>query len=695
MNAIDRITALRALIAEHDQNYHTLDTPKISDQEYDALVTELKSLEARHPDQAQPDQAAWSLNPSLGKVTHDTPMMSLRTITGADGKSVEDFSDRMAARLNHRPLLNVEPKVDGLAIELSYINGRLARAVTRGNKMVGEDVTAVIMATRVPKVLSTHTPPARLVVRGEACLFKNDFAAINEVLVGRGEKALANVRNAAAGAIRRTYPDDLIVPSISFIAYEWTWSSQEQPQPSGHSQAMAWLSYFGFCTLGQWALTSAHPIQVSDQCQAILAQRDQLAFAIDGAVVKLEDLDLRRQLGHASGEYNWGFAYKFPAMHAVAEILDIILQVGRTGLITPVAITTPTHLDGVVVNRCNLYSRGEIERLGISVGSRVLLQRAGDTIPEVVRVIDSPFPPLQPTFLHCPSCGSPLVREKNQYYCVASQSCPGQAHAFFTRFVSREAANIEDLGSKTIQALMNSGDLVVLSDLYTLGVRRDAIARGYDYHSHVMRYSIPDLYQSCNETLARVLGSHIKAQKLTIAIYRSLTMNLDRFIFSLGIRGVGEESARAVAAYCVSLENFLSMTPENIQSIPGLDITAVGGLMAWLGSTANRSFMHILVHAGLQVAQWKTYGMPLNGVKICLTGSFDVTRKNAEARLREMGATIVSEPTSAHWVFAGDRATPRKVEQARAVGCPVIYGLPPVLEEMIGSCLSYVLPRAA
>lgn len=692
MNAIQQINQLRELIRRHDQSYHGEDSPTISDQEYDSLVTELRRLEEAHPQLADPNSPTQGttpiMSPALAQVPHPVPMMSLRTVTSASESDIRALLQKLTTVDGNAQKAVAELKYDGLSLELTYLSGRLTCACTRGDHYTGEDVTLVATAAQIPSRLHGN-PPAMLTVRGEAFLSFSDFAEINRRLSDAGETPKANVRNAAAGAMRRNVPDAIIAPRIQFVAYEWTVSSPEQPSPTSHAQAMAWLGSFGLRSAAERSLVSESAEHLEAFCREVLASRETLDVPIDGVVIKADSLAVRQSLGVVGKDYNWAIAYKFPSQHAATDVLDIQLQVGRTGLITPVAILSPVRLGGTTVTRANLFSQGKMEELGVSIGSRVLIQRGGDTIPAVVRALHEPFPPIRPSFDQCPSCAGPLTRVKNQYFCCATQSCPGQAQSFFTRFVSRSCADVDGIGPGLVHQLIQQGHLKTLTDLYTLGVRRDAVRAGCTYEEHVWHYSLADLYISCHSTLAEVMGSYIRAQKLTIAIYRSLVMDLGRFIACLGVRGVGEVSARQLATHCVSLKRFMELTPSEVVTLPFLDVVAQQGLMAWLANPSNHVFVKILAHAGLKVSEWAVPDQPLAGTRIAMTGAFDQSRDVCKARLVRLGAQVTDSPRGADFFMVGDRPTQHKVETARRLNKTIIAGSPAVFEEMLNTILMW------
>ncbi len=480
--AAERVARLRADIAYHDQRYYVLDDPEITDAEYDALMRELQALEKAHPQLATADsptrRVAGAPAERFRSVEHRQPMLSLANCF--DEAGLVEFDERVHKVLGTAEVTyDCEPKLDGLAVELLYVDGALAEGSTRGDGLVGEDVTANLRTQRsVPLLLQTKTLPARLEVRGEVFLRKADFVRLNEKREREGDPTFANPRNAAAGSLRQLDPSVTAGRRLSLFVYEL--GAWDGPRFATHQAKLAWLASLGLpvnpenrTVVGLQAVLSAH--------RALLERRHGLPYEVDGMVVKLDDEDARRRLGTVSRSPRWAVAFKFPAEEARTRVLSIEVNVGRTGALTPVAFLEPVQVGGVTVSRATLHNPGELERKDVRIGDQVFVRRAGDVIPEITKVVTSVRTGEERPYVfpsQCPVCGSAtLMDEDGAILRCTGLACPAQLLGHLRHFASRGGMDIEGLGEKLCAQLVGSGLVKRQADLYRLD-RRDALGTG-------------------------------------------------------------------------------------------------------------------------------------------------------------------------------------------------------------------------
>ena len=667
---LKRARFLASELARHNHLYHTLDAPEISDDAYDALYKELAELERRWPGIAGGEsptaKVGGKLLDGLAKERHRERMYGLDNVfSAADWR---DFAERMRRAwdeaLNGPLPLDFwcDPKLDGLAVELVYEEGRLVRALTRGDGETGEVITeAVRTMASVPQVLAGEgAPPALLEVRGEAVMFREDFAKLNERQEALGLKTFANPRNAAAGSLRQL---DLSVTEsrpMRFLAYslgaaEWG----ACPPCLTQGELMARLSAWGFLTPPDGRLC-AGVAQVVEYAEWVRAHRTGFPMEIDGAVAKLDLLEAQRVLGFTARAPRFAVAFKFPAIQAQTRLLAIEIQVGRTGALTPVAILEPVAVGGVMVSRATLHNEDEIHARDVRVGDRVIVQRAGDVIPEVVGpVLDKRPPGTEPFhFPHqCPACGEPVHREPDEAaWRCDNLACPARRLRAITHFVSKAGLDIQGVGEKWVEQLVQAGRVQSPADLFTLS---EADLLGFE---------------RMGETLAR---------KFLAALGKArTTATLTRLICALGIRHVGEQTARLLASRFHDLDELSAATTDTLLALPDIGPEVAASIRYFFETPANRVVLERLRELGLwpvsadaslaePAARKET---PLSGKTILFTGTIFLPRGRAQALAEAAGAIPASSVSKKlDYLVAGEKPG-SKLAKAEALGITVLDG---------------------
>ena len=668
-----RVDALRKSIEKLNYDYYILDQPTATDAEYDALLRELRAVETEHPELITPDSPTQRVGIApqgrFSQIRHPLPMLSLSNVYDRGGL------DAWAARLERIvPRANftyvTEPKIDGLAVALTYSDGVLQRGATRGDGVTGEDVTSNMRTIRnVPLRLmrdGVATVPRVIEVRGEVFMRHADFAKLNEGIERDGGRPFMNPRNAAAGSLRQLDPAITAQRPLRLLAYGIGYAEGGRAI-SSHAEALAELRRFGFETSPDAALDESID-GVWSRCEGWLERRSSLPFEIDGVVVKVNDLRQQEELGFVSREPRWATAYKFPASQQTSRINDIVVNVGRTGALTPLAMLEPVNIGGVIVSRATLHNEDEIRRKDIRIGDTVVVQRAGDVIPQVVQVITERRTGEEREFVmpeFCPVCGSPTHRAEGEAvrYCTNS-ACPAQLKRHVHHFVSRGGMDIEGLGEKLANRFVDLGMVRDLGDLYSLN------------------------WESITELEG--LGE-ISVNNLRTAVEASKQRPLDRLIFALGIPNVGERSARSLADRFHSLDNLIAADVDTLDSVPGIGAIQAQSVHDFLHTPENLTVIEKLRAAGVKIVDDDAgdgpADGPLAGKTVVLTGRLvNMTRTEAEAALRRSGANVagsVSKKTSA--VFAGEDAG-SKAERARELGVPVL-GEEQLLEILRGAPL--------
>ncbi len=687
---------LRAALNRAAHQYYTLDAPELPDAEYDRLFQQLQALEAAHPELRTPDsptqRVGGAILDGLQPVRHRVPMLSIRTETDTTPQGAQTFDQRVRdylaseqrrtqlkstdARYRAEPLgaeaqailagapidYVAEPKFDGLAMSLRYENGVLVQAATRGDGETGEDVTHNVRTIRqIPLRLSGDVPPV-LEVRGEVYMSRTDFEALNERMRARlaagekGAKTFVNPRNAAAGAVRQLDSGMAAERPLSFYAYglgEVTPPAEGGPDFDTHWQMLQALKSWGFpvSALARRAREASELIAFHAD---IAAQRDDLPFDIDGVVYKVDSLALQRELGFVSREPRWAVAHKYPAQEQLTTVQAIDIQVGRTGKLTPVAKLAPVFVGGVTVTNATLHNELEARRKDVRVGDTVVVRRAGDVIPEVVSVLPDKRVAGAPEFTmptHCPVCGSDVVREEGEadHRCTGGLFCPAQRKQALLHFASRRAMDVEGLGDKLVEQLVDGNVVKTLPDLYRMGF-----------------VALAALDRMAEKSARNVIEALEKSKQTTLA----------RFLYALGIRHVGETTAKDVARHFGKLDAVMAASAGQLLQVPDVGPVVAESIHTFFAQPHNREVVEQLRAVGVtwpeaEPVQGAT--LPLTGKTFVLTGTLPtLSRDEAKDLLEAAGAKVsgsVSKKTS--YVVAGEEAG-SKLDKARELGVPVI-----------------------
>jgi DNA ligase (NAD+) len=655
-----RAAALRTLLREYEYHYHVLDAPLVSDAEYDALIAELRAIEAADPQLVTADSPTRRVGAApaerFAKVRHSSPMLSLAN--AFDDAGLLAWRDRVRRALAaDAPLAFVaEPKIDGLAIALTYEQGRLVRGATRGDGEVGEDVSANLRTIgSIPLTLrdpgASWAVPDLLEVRGEVYMRIADFEALNQRLAHAGERIAANPRNAAAGSLRQRDPAVTAARPLRFFAYGVAMSSGAAPPGQWH--ALAWLRALGF-PVNDDAQQFDTFAAALDYCHAWMQRRDQLAYEADGIVLKVDDFGQQSQLGHVGREPRWAIAYKFPARETSSRLLDIVIHVGRTGVITPQAVIEPVELGGVTVRHATLHHADYIAERDIRVGDIVIVKRAGDVIPQIIAPIverrsGSEHPWQMPA--RCPACDSTLERGAGEVAlrCLNVGACPAQLVRRIEHFVSRGAMDIAGIGERQAQLFVERGWVRDVADLYRLDAACFADIEGYG-----------------ERRIANLLG----------AIAESRGRPLPRLLVGLCIRHVGETTAQQLADAFGSLDALAAASADQIAAIDGIGPTIAASVAGYFAESANRAVIARLVQAGV-VGVWQAppqRGIALAGKTLVISGTLaGLSRDEAAALIVEHGGKAtgsVTRKTSA--LLVGSEPSAGKVARAHELGVPVI-----------------------
>jgi DNA ligase (NAD+) len=678
---------LRAELERHNYRYYVLDDPAVPDAEYDRLFRELQALEAAHPELRTPDSPTQRVSGQVlegfAPVRHAVPMLSIRTETDITAGGAAAFDARVRRELK---LTDADPpveyacelKFDGLAINLRFEQGILVQAATRGDGEVGEDVTQNIRTIRqIPLRLAGMTAPV-FEVRGEVYLRRDDFERLNErqrALIAAGakhEKTFVNPRNAAAGAVRQLDPAVAAQRPLSFFAYGLGAVDGWAQAPATHSATLDALAAMGVPVSPERAVVAGAE-GLAEFHRRVGARRDALPFDIDGVVYKVNDLALQRRLGFVTREPRWAVAHKYPAQEQLTQVLDIDIQVGRTGKLTPVAKLAPVFVGGTTVSNATLHNEDETRRKDVRVGDTVIVRRAGDVIPEVVGVVMERRPEkVGPPFdlkrrLHgkCPVCGSAIMREDGEadWRCTGGLYCPAQRKQAILHFASRRAMDIEGLGEKLVDQLVDGGQVRTLPDLYRLDVAGLA-------------------------ALDRMAEK--SAQNLVEGLERSKRTTLARFLYALGIRHVGEATAKDLARHFGSLDRILAAGVEQLLEVNDVGPVVAQSIRTFFDQPHNREVVDALRAAGVRWeehagAPADTAPKPLAGKTLVLTGTLPhLAREDAKALIEAAGGKVagsVSKKTD--YVVAGAEAG-SKLDKARALGVTILDedGLHALLKEV-------------
>ena len=642
-DVIAQMRQLIQLIAKHNHAYYVMDQPSISDSEYDHLFHQLKALEQQHPECIQADtptnKVGGQVLSKFESVTHAVPMLSLGNVFNQE--DLFAFARRIDERLpNQKVQYDVELKLDGLAISLWYENGVLVRGVTRGDGETGEDITQNVKTIRnLPKVLSSQHQaiPELLEVRGEVLMPKQGFEKLNADQQAKGDKTFANPRNAAAGSLRQLDPNIAASRPLAFYAYGIAQCQPNHGLETMHD-SLHWLTRFGF-EIAERQFLCASIEEVQQRYEQIQQERPDLKVEIDGMVIKVDSLKQQQQLGFLSREPRWAIAYKFPAQAALTKVENIDWQVGRTGTLTPVARLTPVFVGGVTVSNVTLHNIGEIHRLDVRIGDTVSVYRTGDVIPKVEKVWVE-FRPADTEIVHlptnCPVCESPVVMPEGEALarCSGGLYCAAQRIEAIRHFVSRKALDIEGLGDRWVESLLHLDLLKDVADIYHLHEHRDTLL-----------------------TIEKMGEKSV--QNLIDAIEASKKTTLARFIYGLGIRGVGETTARMLANTFQTLDALKAADVEALKKTPDVgDITAEW-IADFFQAPHNIEVLDRLLAAGIHWdAPTAPTRQPLNGESWVVTGTLEsMGRDEATQKLQALGARVSGSVSSkTKCVVAGEKA---------------------------------------
>ena len=650
---------LRQTLRKYEYHYHVLDNPLVPDAEYDRLMNELKAIEKAHPELITADSPTQRVGakPLSGftQITHELPMLSLDN--AFSNEELLGFLRRIEGQIHRNPETIVfccEPKLDGLAVSILYVNGILTQAATRGDGTTGEDITANVRTIRnVPLRLNTDNPPARLEVRGEVFMPQKGFNALNERSLEHGEKTFANPRNAAAGSLRQLDPKITAKRPLTLNAYGIGIYEADQPLPNTHFDRLQWLKSIGIPVNNEIRLAKGVE-ELAEFYADIQAKRPKLGYDIDGTVLKVNDIALQEQLGFISRSPRWAIAYKFPAQEEMTVLNDVEFQVGRTGAITPVAKLEPVFVAGVTVSNATLHNGDEIERLGIAIGDTVIIRRAGDVIPQIIGVVTERRPInvkkiVFPTA--CPVCESAVVRVDGEAVarCTGGLFCEAQRKEALKHFVSRKAMDIEGVGEKLIEQLMASELIKTPADLFKLD------------KTILMR-----LERMGEKSAQNVLNSLEKAKQTT----------LPRFLFALGIRDVGESTALNLANHFGTLEAIQVATFEQLQEVQDVGEVVANRIVSFWKEPHNVTVVEDLQAQGIHwqaVEKVEIADNPLKDKNVVLTGTLSqLTRDQAKALLQGLGCKVSGSVSSkTDYLIAGEKAG-SKLTKAQELGVKVL-----------------------
>jgi len=656
----DRLLELRDELQEHNYRYHVLDAPIITDGEFDRMLAELRAIESQYPEWITSDspsqRAGGGISDKFEKVTHPAPILSLaNAFNGEDIRAwVERISKIDAGVLDAEFV--IEPKLDGLTVVLHYENGLFVRGATRGNGEVGEDITINLrtipsLPLRIPVNQSGPAAPARLVVRGEVFINLSDFEELNRRQMEAGEKVYQTPRNTAAGAVRNL--DSTVTATRPLRLFVYTIIDSSAPLPTTQIEQLELLKNYGFPVNPE----TAHSHNINDViqiCENWEPKRDSLGYEIDGLVIKINDLDLSARLGTVGKDPRGAMAYKFPAQEVSTKLLDIGVNVGRTGVLTPFAILDTVEIGGVNVRQATLHNFDFIKDKDIRIGDRVLVIRAGDVIPYVVGPIVEARTGSEKVYSPpevCPTCGQAVSHIEGEvaWYCTNS-SCPAQVVRNIEHFVSRGALDIEGLGIKIVEQLVDAGYVSNISDLYKLTEEQLLALEGF---------------------------AEKKAENIVSSIDASKEQSLDRLIFGLGIKGVGEVVGASLANHFGSLDRLMEATQDSLESIDGIGPNIAAEIVDWLSLEANQTVLAELKSEGmwpvLEKADDETRPDNLAGMTFVVTGTLpNFTRSEIKKYIQNLGGKVtgsVSKNTT--YVLAGENPG-SKVTKAEELGIRVL-----------------------
>lgn len=665
MNNLSSLTDYQLLVQEinlHNYYYHVLDNPILSDVEFDRLLLQLREIEAQHPEWVTSDsptqRVGAPISEKFSKVKHPSPILSLAN--GFNPEDIRAWIERIA-KLDSRVLNTdfvIEPKIDGLTVVLHYHDGVFVQGATRGDGVIGEDIssnlrTIRVLPMRIPVDAQEKSAPSNLVVRGEAFINKQDFEKLNQSLEKAGEKTFLNPRNTAAGALRQLDPNITAARPLVLLTYSIVDSDGEIP--TRQWDTLIYLRNLGFpvSTLSEYCPDLETVIQ---KCAEWQQKRDQIPFEVDGVVIKLNDLNLANELGVVGKDPRGAIALKFPAREVTTRIEDIRVNVGRTGVITPYAVFQPAEIGGVIVKQATLHNFDFISEKDIRIGDRVLVKRAGDVIPYVIGPVKDLRDGTEKTYTppqQCPACSQPVEKFEGEvaWYCV-NNACPAQLIRNIEHFVSRPAMDIVGLGIKIVEQLVESGIVKSVSDLYKL----------------------------TRDDLLNLEGfADKKAENLLQAIQASKNQSLTRLINGLGIHGVGEVMAADLANHFMSIDNLAITTQEDLLTIEGIGPNISAAIVDWFQQDANRRVIQELKQAGVNVAIAETalagsnQSAALDGLTFVITGTLPTLSRDETKELIQQNAGKVTDSVSKNTSFlvVGENAG-SKLEKAQKLNIPIL-----------------------
>ncbi|WP_305456366.1 NAD-dependent DNA ligase LigA [Photobacterium leiognathi] len=642
---------LREQLDYHGHRYYVEDNPEIPDAEYDRMMQQLLKIEAEHPEWVTVDSPSQRVGGTalegFTQVKHEIAMLSLDNAFNDD--DLRAFQKRLQDRLRSGSELSYccEPKLDGLAVSLMYENGVLVQAATRGDGATGENITHNVRTIRaIPLKLQGTDWPARLEVRGEVFMPKKGFEALNEKALKKGEKTFANPRNAAAGSLRQLDPKITATRPLSFYAYA---------VGVVEGRELAETQYERLCQLKAWGLPMCPEIRKVDSIEEVIAyhqsigeKRQSLGYEIDGVVIKVDDIDTQQLLGFVARAPRWAIAYKFPAQEEMTVLNNVEFQVGRTGAITPVAKLEPVFVGGVTVSNATLHNADEVERLGVMIGDTVIIRRAGDVIPQIASVVESRRPESAQAIIfptECPVCQSKIERIEGEAVarCTGGLFCQAQRKEALKHFVSRKALDVDGCGEKVIEQLVDREMVATPADLF--------------------KFSAGEV------TVLERMGPK-SAQKLVDALKASKLTTLPRFIYSLGIREVGEATAANLANYFETLEAISQATKEQLIEVPDVGDVVAAHIFNFFREEHNMAVVKALQDIGIHWPEIEKpeegIELPLEGKTVVLTGSLSqLTRSDAKAALQKLGAKVTGSVSKKTDLLVAGEAAGSKLAKAQ------------------------------
>lgn len=652
-----QIRHLREKLNLYNYQYYVLDSPQVPDAEYDRCMQELLALEKTYPEYRTMDSPTQRVGgqplPSFSQVRHEVPMLSLDNVF--DEQQLRDFDRRIHERLNHAGDIEYacEPKLDGIAVSLLYRDGVLVRGATRGDGTMGEDITQNVRTIpSIPLHLLGEGWPSVLEVRGEIYMPRSGFEALNKASFARGEKGFMNPRNAAAGSLRQLDPSVTASRPLEMCCYN-VGLVEGGVLPSCHMPVLQQLNSWGL-RINPEMRVAKNLQECIDYYHYLAARRDQLPYDIDGIVFKVNDFALQQRLGFVAKAPRWAVAHKFPAQEEMTELLGVDFQVGRTGAITPVARLKPVFVGGVTVSNATLHNADEIDRLSLKIGDTVVVRRAGDVIPQVVSVVHERRPADAVSIVFpivCPVCGSAIEKEESEAVarCSGGMFCPAQNKQAIKHFASRKAMDIEGLGDKLVDQLVDAGLLATVADIYSLQV----------------------------ESLAGLdrMGEK-SARKLLMAIDKSRSTTLPRFLFALGIREVGEATALALAKAFGDIQTLMVADESALLCVEDIGPVVARHILHFFANERNRAVIERLLAAGVHwpaVEVISAAELPLQGLTIVLTGNLEsMGRIEAKERLLALGARVAGSVSArTDLVIAGADAG-SKLAKAESLGIRIL-----------------------